>query len=513
MNKIREIFRLSLENGLSQREISRSTSVAQSSVSRYLARGQELGITGSDLKNTSDADLSVLLGLQTVKPRERLRSLPDFEWFHQELKKKGVTRQLLWEEYRLEHPEGYGRTRFFDLYRDWTLKLNPSMRQNHRGGEKVFVDYCGPTMAIREAKSGKLRPAQIFVGVLGASNYTFAEATWTQGLPDWIGSHVRMFEFFGGVPEIVVPDNLKSAVSKACYYEPDLNPTYRDLAQHYQVAVLPARVRKPKDKAKVEAGVLLVERWIMAVLRHREFFSLEELNREIGHLLQKLNQRPFKKLPGSRQSAFEQLDRPQLAPLPRERFVFCQWKKAKVNIDYHVELNRHYYSVPFQYVREKVLLRFTEQTVEVFHRSQRIASHVRQDRPGQHTTLKEHMPSHHQQYSEWNPRRFIQWATQIGPETTEQIQRLLQARPFPEQSYRSCLGIMRLNKSYPTERLEAACRRANRLGTTSFGSLHSILKKGLDRFEIEKNEAIPLEHENLRGADYYQTQNSGELPC
>ncbi len=513
MNKVREILRLSLEKGLSQRDISRSVVVGQSSVNRYLSKVKDLGLTWSESEVLNDEELAILLGLQVLRQRISSHAAPDYKWVHQELKKKGVTLQLLWEEYQIEHPQGYQRTQFCELYRRWKTKLHPVMRQDHRGGEKVFVDYCGPTVSVRNPKNGSLRNAQIFVGVLGASNYTFAEATWTQGLPDWINSHVHMFEYFGGVPEAVIPDNLKSGVTKACFYEPDINPTYRDLARHYHVVVLPTRVRKPKDKAKVEAGVLLVERWIIAVFRNREFFSLEELNQEIWRLLKRLNERPFKKLPGTRKSAFEELDRPQLSPLPKERFTFSQWKNAKVNIDYHVELNRHYYSVPFKYVKEKIQIRYTDKTVEIFHHSIRIASHLRSNLPGRHTTLKEHMPTSHQRQMDWSPSRLIQWASSIGPQTSQLVKTILQSRKFPEQGYRSCLGIMRLNKTYSATRLEGACRRANLIGSASFGSIQSILKNGLDTFEVDLPQSLDIDHENVRGSQYYELNEKGNLPC
>jgi len=315
------------------------------------------------------------------------------------------------------------------------------MRQTHRAGEKLFVDYAGQTMPVVDRTTGEVRQAQIFVAVLGAPNYTYAEATWTQGLTDWIGSHVRAFEFFGGAPEVVIPDNLKSGVHRACRYEPDLNPTYAELARHYGVAVVPARVRKPRDKAKVECGVLLVERLILAALRHRTFFSLAELNETIGGLLEKLNTRPFKKLPGSRKEAFERIDRPALRPLPKTPYVYAEWKKVRVHIDYHVEIDGHYYSVPYRLVKQSLEARITENTVELFHKGQRVASHVRSRAKGQHTTLSEHLPKAHQAYAGWSPQRLVQWTGKTGPATAAVIDHILSTRPHPQQGYRSCLGI------------------------------------------------------------------------
>jgi transposase len=421
-------------------------------------------------------------------------------------RRKSVTLTLLWHEYKAAHPEGFQYSWFCDQYRAWSARLDVVMRQAHRAGEKLFVDYAGQTVEVVDRHSGEIRTAQIFVAVLGASSYTYAEATWTQQLPDWIGSHVRTFAFLGGVSELLIPDNLRSGVSKAHRYEPDLNPTYADLASHYGVAVLPARVRKPRDKAKAEAGVLLVERWILAVLRNRSFFSLPELNQEIARLLERLNARPFKKLPGSRQALFEQIDRPALRPLPSQPYAFAEWKQVRVNIDYHVEIEGHYYSVPYQLVRKTLEARYSERTVEVFHKGQRVASHPRSHLKGRHTTVPEHMPAAHRSYAEWTPQRLIRWAEQNGPATTGMVQTILERRAHPQQGFRSCLGIMRLGKRFGEERLEAACRRALTLGACSYKSIESILRQGLERKAVAEQQALDLDiaHANIRGADYYQ---------
>ena len=353
------------------------------------------------------------------------------------MKEPGVTLHLLWEEYRDLSPDGYQRTQYYELYYQWRKKLDLSLRQTHEFGKKLFVDYAGQTVPVHDPSSGEVKQTQVFVSVLGASNYTYAEATWSQGLPDWIGSHTRAFEFYGGVPEIIVPDNLKSGVSKACRYEPDLNPSYRDMASHYGVTVIPARVRKPKDKAKVEVAVQIVERWILASLRNRKFFSLEELNGTIAGLLEKLNNRPFKKLEGSRSSQFESYERKTLKPLPLVPYSFARWKKARVNVDYHIELEGHYYSVPYKLVKEVVELRYTGATVEVFHHNERVASHLIDHHKGRHTTVKEHMPKSHRQYLEWSPSRILDWAGNIGENTRTVIETILNSRQHPEQGYRS----------------------------------------------------------------------------
>lgn len=379
------------------------------------------------------------------------------------------------------------------------------MRQNHRAGEKLFVDYAGQTVPIIDRNTGEIREAQVFVAVLGASNYTYAEATWSQTLPDWIGSHVRAFGFLGGVPELVVPDNLKSGVSKAHRYEPDTNPTYQDMASHYGVAVLPARVRKPKDKAKVEGGVLILERWVLAALRNRQFFSLAELNTTISELLVKLNERPFRKLPGCRREHFKQLDRPALQPLPAEPYVYAEWKKARVHIDYHVAVDGHYYSVPYALIKKQVEVRITRNTIECFHKGHRVASHRRSHHKGSHTTVEAHMPEAHRQAGEWSPERLARWAAQTGPATEKLIRTVLGSRKHPQQAYRSCLGILRLGKAYSDERLEAACRRALTLGSCRYKSIESILKHRLDEQPVEEQQELPLPdgHDNIRGPAYY----------
>jgi transposase len=421
------------------------------------------------------------------------------------MRKKSVTLELLWQEYKAAHPDGYQYSWFCERYREWAGKLSVTMRQTHTPGEKLFVDYAGQTLPIIDGLTGEIRPAQLFVAVLGASNYTFAEATWTQQLPDWIGSHVRSFEFMGGVTEILVPDNLKSGVKHPSYYDPELNPTYRDLAQHYGITVLSARSRKPRDKAKVENGVLVVERWILARLRHQRFFSLAEANRAISALLTDLNQRPFKKLRGCRHSAFIELDRPALKALPVDRYQYAEWKVARVGIDYHVEIVEHYYSVPFKFARQQVDVRFTAITVEIFHRGSRIAAHARSSLKHKHTTIDAHMTPAHQQVGGWDSKRLLDWAQKIGPHTHATVENMLGSRRHPQQSYRACLGVLRMGKDYSNPRLEAACSRALTINAANYRSVSSILKNGLDKqSQIEATQTtLPLTHSEVRGPEYY----------
>lgn len=507
MRKILDVLRLFHEAARSRREIARAVNTSPTTVGEILRRAELCGVSWPLPAGLSELALEAQLYPPTA-PSNQNRPEPHWALVQRELRRKGVTLELLWQEYKNEHPDGYRYSGFCALYRQWLGRLSLSLRQTHAPGEKLFVDYAGQTVPVTDPLSGEIRQAAIFVAVLGASNYTYSEATWSQSLPDWIGSHVRTFEHLGGVTALVVPDNLKSGVTTACFYAPELNPTYRDLASHYGTAILPARPRRPKDKAKVEAGVLLVERWVLARLRHQRFFSLGELNRAISELMSALNDRPFKKLPGSRRSAFAELDRPALLPLPATRYEFAEWKVVRVSLDYHVEIVGHYYSVPYRFVREKVDSRLTATTVEIFHRGVRIASHARNDSRGQHSTVDAHMSPAHLAVQGWDAPRLLDWATRIGPHARAMINGLLHQRRHPQQSYRSCLGILRLGKSYGDDRLEAACERALAIGATSYSSLKSILKNGLDKQRLTPpcdpaQTSLPREHANVRGATYY----------
>ncbi len=506
MRKIREVLRLKYELNRSNRDIGLSCGIGSSTVGDYIQRVRNAGLNWPLPEGLSDTALEQLL-FPPPTPRNSARLFPDFHEVHEELQsRKNVTLNLLWQEYKERNPEGYQYSWYCHNYQEWAARLDVVMRHEHRAGEKMFVDYAGQTVNVIDRETGEIHKAQIFVAVLGASSYTYAEATLSQQVEDWIGSHVRAFSFFGGVTEAIVPDNLKSGVSKACRYEPDINPTYHDLANHYQTVVLPARVRKPRDKAKAEAGVLLVERWILARLRRRTFFSLAELYKTIGDLPTVLNAKPFKKLPGSRQSRFVELDKPALKPLPAAPYEVAYWKKAMVHLDYHVEVEGHYYSVPYTLVKKQLEIRYTGTTVECLYRNQRIASHLRNQVRGRHTTIKEHMPPRHRQYSEWNPERFTRWAAKIGPQTKVLTETLLVQRAHPQQAYRTLLGILRLGKAYGEQRLEAACDRALHINALSYRSIESILKNGLDQKPLQKQEnSTPIEHGNIRGADYYDS--------
>jgi len=509
MHQIIEVLRLKHAAHLSHRQIARALKISTGTVTNYLSSAQRAGLSWPLPDGVDDAALNKLLWQEAkpTVPDPQQRVLPDFVNIHEELKRKGVTRQLLWEEYRQRHPENsYRYTQFCVLYNEWCLHLKSTMRQVHQAGEKLFVDYCGPTVTIVNAATGEAREAQIFVAVLGASNYTFAEATWTQKLFDWIASHVRAFAFFCGVPALVVPDNLRSGVTKACRYEPLLNASYQQMLAHYETAALPARPYKPRDKAKVEAGVLLVERWILARLRKETFFSLFDLNLAIKRLLEDLNNRPFKKLPGCRLSQFEALDKPALKTLPPAPYQYAEWRKARVSFDYHIEVEKHFYSVPHSLLRREVDVCLTENTVECFLGGNRVASHVRSNKHGSHSTQADHMPKAHRAHMEWSPGRLLNWSLEIGPHTRDLVKHQLENRPHPEMGYRACLGLLSLSKRYGAQRLEAACQRAIHIGSPTRTSVVSILNQSLDQLPLLETteQEISLKHENIRGSGYYQ---------
>lgn len=503
MRKIREILRFAA-TGLSARQIAASVGIARSTVAECLRRAEAAQITWPLPDELDDGALERRL-YPPPTAVTATRPAIDFATLQRELRRRDMTLFLLWQEHKERYPEGYQYSRFCDLYRAWRGRVDVVMRQEHHAGEKLLVDYAGQTVPVIDRRTGEIRQVQIFVAVMGASNYCFAEATWTQTLPDWLGSHVRALEFIGGCPAIIVPDNLRSGVSRACRYEPDLNPSYQQWADHYGVAVIPARVRKPRDKAKVENGVLLVERWILARLRHQTFFSLDQLNREIARLLVGFNERPFRKLPGCRASQFAQIDRPALRPLPAQRYEYAQWVKVRVNVDYHVEFDDHYYSVPYALIGQQIELRVTATTVECLHRGQRVASHLRSLLKHRHTTVKEHMPSPHRHQAEWTPERLIRWASDMGPSVAALVTAILHSRRHPEQGFRAALGVLSLKNSYGIERLRAACERAVRMNAMSYRSVAAILKNGLDRqaANTQIEFTLPEQHDNVRGAGYF----------
>ncbi len=506
MRKVREVFRLILGEGLSRRRTSAATGVPLTTIADCLSRAAAAQLTWPLPEGMDDGELERrLYPGQSAAGRRRVE--PVWSEVHRELRRKGVTLQLLWIEHKQRVPDGHQYTQFVHRYRQWAGRLDVVLRQNHRAGEKLFVDFSGQTLPISDPITGAVTPAELFVAVLGASTFTYVEAMPSQELPHWIDGHIHAFEHLGSVPEILVPDNLRSGVTKAHRYEPLINQTYEEMAAHYGCVVIPARTYKPRDKAKVENGVLVVQRWIVASLRHHTFFSVAEANLAIRERLQWLNDRPFQKLEGSRRSLFEELERPVMRPLPPRRYEFATWKVATVNIDYHVEVDRHYYSVPYQLVRQRVEVRLAATTVEMILRGRRVASHRRSHVRGGHTTLAEHMPESHRRHVEWTPSRIVSWAQKAGPHTAALVDEIMRSRPHPEQGFRSCLGVMRLGRRFGNDRLEAACTRALVLRAFSYRSVESILRTGLDRQPLPAvtvSIATPRRHDHVRGADYYQ---------
>lgn len=505
MRRIRDLLRLKHAQGLSEREISAALGISKGAVGSYLSRARAAGLSWPLPPELDDDDvLELLLFPGVAGSRRPGRAVPDWAQVDRELRRPGVTRALLWEEYRAAHPDSYGYAWFCDRYEAWKGRARPTMRQTHVGGEKVFVDFAGDTIDVIDPTTGEARPAKLFVAAMGASSYIYAEARASEGLEDWIGAHVNLFAFLGGVPKAVVPDNLKAAVLKADRYEPGLNRSYAELAAHYGMAVLPARPRKPRDKAKVEAAVLVAERWILARLRNRRFFSLADLNAAIRTLLDAINSRVMRGYGASRADLFANLDRPHLRPLPEAAYVFARWKRCRVAPDYHVEIDGAYYSVPFGLIREIVDVRVVARTIEVFHRGRRVASHALFPGRRGHSTIPEHMPRAHRRFGEWTPARLMAAAEKVGPSVAAFCDAMMAARPHPEQGFRTCLGVLALVKAYGAARVDAACRRGLDIRARSVASIRSILKTGLDRALLEElAEALPVSHGNIRGQRYY----------
>ena len=503
MRKIREVLRLKAE-GVSKRRIAASLGISATAAVECVQRARRAGLSWPLPDELDDAALELRL-YPPAASRKVERPLPDWADIHRELKRPGVTLLLLWEDYRAQHPDGLGYSWFCEIFQEWKGRLMPTMRQTHIAGERMFVDYSGKKPHLVNPTTGELIPVELFVAVLGASNLTYVEATWTQTLADWIGSHKRAFAFFDGVAALTVSDNLKAGIIKACFYEPEVNRTYEDMAKHYGTAILPARPRRPKDKAKVEVGVQVALRWIIAKLRNRTFFSLSELNEAIRELVEQINDRVTRHLGASRRALFEEIERAALKRLPAEPYVFAQWKKCRVGIDYHVEVKPYFYSVSYTHLRETMWVRYTEQTVEVFHRDNRIAAHPRLPANGRkHSTLPEHMPSSHRRFADWTMERIKRDAGEVGPSASALVDIILRERPHPEQGFRSCIGIIRLAKIYGRQRLDAACERALDIGTRSYKSVKSILQNSLDRKRPEKAADEPaIVHDNIRGRNYY----------
>jgi transposase len=515
MRKIREVLRLKHTLKLSERQIAGALGIGHATVGAYLRRAVEAALCWEEAEKLSDAAVEARLFEQVGRNEPAARAPIDFAWVHLELRRAGVTMELLWSEYQQAIADGgsgqkpYQYSHFCELYRAYTKKLSPVMRQVHRAGERAFIDFSGKKPRIIDATTGEVTEVELFVMVLGASNYTYVEATRTQSLGDFVGATVRGLAYFGGVPEILVPDQLRSAVSQPHRYEPEINATYAEMGQHYGTAIVPARPRKPKDKAKVEGGVLIAQRWIVACLRNRRFFSLEELNAAIGELLERLNTRPFQKLEGCRRSAFEKLDRPAMKPLPSRRYEIGEWKlKVGVNLDHHLAYDHRHYSVPSELITAKVDVRATATIVEVWRDGARVTSHERSYGPkGTAVTKAEHRPRAHREWGEWPPERLVGWAATQGPKTAEVAEAILGRGPHPESGRRACLGLFRLGERHGRARLEAACGRALVIHNPTYKSVEAILKSGLDKVALaEEAESKAVVHENIRGGDYFDRE-------
>lgn len=502
MHKIKDLLRLKFEAGLSHRAIAACLKMGVATVSEIASRHKSSGLGWPLPDDLTEQQLSA--ALYPTLPQPQNKRLPDFRQIHTELRRKGMTKQLLWQEYREQQPEtAYGYTRFCTLYRSWVTLQKRSMRQHHTAGDKLFIDYCGPTVPVVHPDTGEVRKAQIFVATFGASNYTYIEACRGQDSESWLTAHVNAFEFFEGVPRLLVPDNLRAAVSKADRYEPQLNDNYARLARHYNTAVMPARPYKPKDKSKAENAVLIVERWILMRLRHRTFHSFTELNRALRELLDELNNRPQRVLPGSRSELFAQLDKPALRPLPGYRYEYVDSHQAKVGPDYHILYRKHAYSVPHQLVGERLQLEATARLVRIYHHGELIAQHPRATHAGGFTTTAEHMPQNHQ-HQRWSPERLLNWGASIGPGTREVVQWQLARRAHPEQAYRSCLSLLALHKTYGEERLEAACRKALLMDRPHRETILNLLKNNKEQEpQAQPCEELPLQHTNIRGDGYF----------
>jgi transposase len=508
MRRVREIVQLRYLVGVTVRELSRQTGIPESTVRAVIKRFRASGLSWPLPEGLNDAQLEAALYTSGGTRRgQRSRAEPDWTAIHREIKRKHVTLSILWDEYIAENPSGYRYSRFCELYRSFVDRLPVTMRQTHAAGEKLFVDFAGDGVpVIVDRLTGETRSAQIFVAVMGASNFTYAEAVWTQALPDFIGCHVSAFQAMGGVPHLIVPDNTKTAIIKSCLYDPQVNRSYADMAAHYETAILPARPRRPRDKAKVEQAVLVVERWLLGRLRNRTFYSLSDVNAALGAFMQTLNEeRPVRRLGKTRRQLLEEIDRPALKPLPAEPYVFAQWYLRRVGIDYHIEVQDHYYSVPFRFARAEVEVRLTARTVEIFLKGERIAAHQRMSGNHKHTTVPEHMPSRHRRYAGWTLENIRAEAAKIGPATAALCEAIIKHRSHPEQGFRSCLGVIRLVNSHGTERLETATARALDIGAYTYGSVKSILDNHLDRHAPRKSEpqTAPVLHANIRGPGYY----------
>ena len=521
VRSIREVLRLKWSLKRTDTEVAASIRCARSTVAECLRRASVAGLRDwAEIEKLDDATLEAKLYPRSVGrcvlPTDS-RPIPEWSRIHAELKQRGnekLTLSLLWQEYKAEHPHGYQQTQFFEYYARWKKRLAVSMRQEHRAGEKAFVDYCDG-IAILDIRTGEKKTTELFVGCLGASSYTYAEASFSQDLPSWLLSHVRMFEYFEGVPGAVVPDNLKSGVKRTDRYEPEINPSYQDMATHYGTCVLPARVRKPKDKAKVEAAVLVAQRWILARLRNRIFHTLSEMNAAIRECLEIINHRTMRGIGKSRHALWQELDRPALKALPATRYEFAAWCKSKLQINYHIRVDEHFYSAPYTLIHKELWCRSTAETIEIFHQGIRVAAHPRSFIQFKYTTDKAHMPIAHRSVAEWTPERITRWAAQIGPKAAEVVDHIMKTKAHPEQGFNAALGVIRLADRFTSARLEKACARSIEIASSSYKTIKSMLENRMESAEhpsatthpasaSPRSDQLSLDlGQNVRGKGYY----------
>jgi transposase len=515
MRKINEILRLHFDCKLSNREIASSCSISRSTVSEYIHRAQAAGLSWPLPADCDEVQLEQMLFPSHSGRPKTTAPTPDLGEIHEKLKQKGMTLALLWERYKKDNPEGFQYSHFCELYREWSKRVDVVMRQTHRAGEKLFSDFAGTRLHVTDASTGEIRDAHLFVAAAGASSFTYAEAFPSENSEAWCMGHAHTFMYMGGVTEKIVPDNPRSVIDKPSPYEPDVHGDFHYMASFFGAAVIPARVGKPRDKAKVEAAVKVATMWIIAALKDRTFFSLAELNTAVKDLLEKLNNRPFKKMPGSRRSVFEAVERAALKPLPPGRYEYTKIGYSKAGLDYHISVDGHLYSVPYEHARQKLEYRLTSKTLEVFFQGKRIASHHRLWIQGKSSTLKEHMPSHHMKYQdvyvEWTPERVISWAAQIGESTAIAAESIMRSKPHPELGFRACLGVVRLARAWGNARVDAACRRAVELNACSYKYIKLILESGSgDARPAAKQLTLSIAHDNVRGPEYYKEQTVEE---
>ena len=502
MRKAKKVLAFHFDEARSARAIAIHCGLARRTVALVLERFAASGLSWPAARDLDDEALEAAL---YPVPREALAEDVDWAKVEKDLSRRGMTLKLLWQEWRETHPDGMSYVTWCRRFRHWRPRRDVTMRQNRRPGERLFVDYAGMTVPI--LIDGVEHQAQVFVASMGVSGRLYAEATLSQKIDDWCASHVRCFEDMGWAPRVVVPDNVKAAVKQPSRYEPVLNETYADLLDHYGVEGFPARVKKPRDKALVENGVLHGERWILAPLRNHVFHDLASLNRAIAVQVEKINARPYADGTGeNRQRRFESVDLPHMKPLPTRRWQRTQWRQNTVHPDYHIAIERHFYSVPHEYVGKEVDVRLRGQVIDVFHRGRQIASHLRSTARGRATTVEEHRPVAHQRAGVEETRaRLEQRARDLGPHVHAFVAALMARQNNPEYGFRSCYGVLRLANNHQPERFDDACRYALELGTRTYRSLDNILRTGADLANAgPEPETAPIDHSNIRGAEHYK---------